>query len=273
MKNNYRFFRSVLLIAFLSLFALSLIGQNNRYYVLQYLKVPPVQENEYLQLEMDVWKKMHQARIDAGVLDGWHLYRVISPQGTQTDYDFITVLIYNNPEKLAGHFENYGVDYTQVLSSDEIAAALKTPEIRDLVYEEVWQTIDGLQAPDSDQMFRFQRFNAMKTNPNQDDQNYVSIEQNYWKPVHQQRIKMGSMYGWGLYQMIIPGGTEREYTWATVDYFDRFIDIMNDDENTKLFDKIHRKNAVKYLEETVQSRDLLRTEIRELIDYINVTNL
>ena len=70
--------------------------------------------------------------------------------------------------------------------------------------------------------------------------------------------------------MIIPGGTERKYTWATVDYYDRFIDIMQDELNDKLFKQIHhKKNPEKMLEETLSSRDLLRTEIRELIDYIS----
>ena len=68
--------------------------------------------------------------------------------------------------------------------------------------------------------------------------------------------------------MIIPGGTEREYHWATVDFYDNFIDIMAD--NGMIFEKLHgKKKAEKYTEETVTSRDLLKIEVRELLDYIN----
>lgn len=225
-------------------------------------------ENEYLELETEVWKKMHKARMDKGVLDGWYLYRVISPNGSSTEYNFVTVLVYNDTEKLAGHFENYGVDYTQILSPQEIKFALKTPEIRNLVYEEVWQSVDGISVITPEKMFRFQRFNAMKTFDDPERPDYVEMETKYWKPLHQERIKMGSMLGWGLYNMIIPGGTERDYTWSTIDYYDKFIDIMQDDLNDRLFRQIHnKKNPEKLLAQTLESRDLLRTEIRELLDY------
>jgi hypothetical protein len=266
MKN--RLVQLFIIVSFLFSILLSsqsLSAQKGTYYVVQYIKVPPTIENEYLKLETEVWKKMHQARIAKGVLDGWHLYRVISPNGSSTEYNYITILIYNSTLKLAQHFEEYGVDYTKVLNSEEIALALKTPELRNVVYEEVWQNTDLLKPDNTDHNFRFQKFNAMKTHDNDDE--YVSIEQKYWKPVHQERIKMGSMHNWGLYHMIIPGGTTRDYTWATVDYYDRFIDIMQDELNDRLFRQIHNsKNADLYLQETLVSRDLYKTEIRELLD-------
>lgn len=262
-------FLKVFFAFLLFLGATAIYAQSNNYFVVQYIKTPPTIENEYLELETQVWKKMHQARIASGRLDGWHLYRVISPSGSNTEYNFVTVQIYRSVEKLAGHFEEYGVDYTKVLSSDEIAFALKTPELRNVVYEEVWQNEDSA-TNERGKMFRFQRFNAMKTVDDSADAKYVQIEQNYWKPIHQRRIELGSMNSWGLYHMIIPGGTQRDYTWATVDYYDRFIDIMQDDLNTNLFDEIHGADkGEQYLKETTESRDLLRTEIRELIDYIS----
>lgn len=268
MKNQPLYLSRIIFLLFMLCTAASISSQNNNYYVVQYIKVPPTIENEYLELETQVWKKMHQARITSGRLDGWHLYRVISPSGSNTEYNFVTVQIYNSVEKLSGHFEEYGVDYTKVLSSEEIAYALKTPELRNLVYEEVWQDEDSAINPSS-KIFRFQRFNAMKTVDDSADAAYVYIEQNYWKPIHQRRMELGSMNSWGLYHMIIPGGTQRDYTWATVDYYDRFIDIMQDDLNNKLFDEIHGADKTdQYLRETTESRDLLRTEIRELIDYI-----
>lgn len=273
MKNFYNYFlKNTMVVALVVLIfnssAAQIESSSASYYVIQYHKVEPNMENEYLKLEFDIWKKMHQARIEKDILDGWFLFRVISPTGSKTEYNFVTALAYDNAEKLAGHFEAFGVDYTSVLDAEEISQALNTPNIRELVYEEVWKSIDVIMKKDPEKMYRFQVFNAMKMRDNVAELEYQRIEKEYWKPMHEYRIGQNKLHGWGIYNMIIPGGTEREYHWATVDFYDNFIDIMAD--NGMIFEKIHgKKKAEKYTEETVTSRDLLKIEVRELLDYIN----
>ena len=236
--------------------------------MVQYLNASPAQESEFYEVESTIWKKMHAARIKEDLLDGYSLFRVISPTGTKTEYNFVVVLEYETVEKLAGHFESYGVDYTSILSAQEISTAIRTPEIRDLVYEEVWLNLETVFRPNPEKMYRFQVFNAMKLRPGVTADEYQRVESTYWKPVHQKRINDKNMFGWGIYNMIIPGGTEREYSWATVDFYDNFIDIMGDTNGH--FNNIHgTKNAAKYMEETIGSRDQLRTEVRELLEYMS----
>lgn len=255
---------SIVLIISFVLYAIP--SHSQHYFVYQYFKVSPAQENEFLNLELNVWKKIHQARINANLMDGWYFYRLISPSGTRTEYNFVLVMEYETAEKLAGHFESYGVNYTDFLSSSEIALALKTLEIREMVYEEVWTELNVMMNENADEIFRFQVFNAMKLHPDVTPEEYQRMENKYWKPMHEQRIKDNAMYGWGIYNMIIPGGTERAYQWATVDYYGKFIDILGNNEDG--FAKIHgAEKAEKYLEETLSSRDLLKTEVRELLDY------
>ena len=258
-------FSSIIILLFIGVLGLN--AQQNPYYIVQYYNVEPSMENEYLLLENDVWKKIHKARIESDLLDGWHLFRVISPTGSKTEYNYVLILEYDNVEKLAKHFEEFGVDYTQILSAEEIAFALKTPEIREVAYEEIWTAVDEMMKDQTSSSYRFQVFNAMKFKPGITAEDYQAIEQTYWKPAHQMRMAQGKMFGWGIYNMVIPGGTEREYSWATVDYYNNFVEVM---EGTgSLLEVIHgKKNAEKYLEETNAKRDLLRTEIRELLDYM-----
>ncbi|NNF32728.1 MAG: hypothetical protein HKN68_01380 [Saprospiraceae bacterium] len=273
MKNinilNCKAIRFPILLFALFLATIGNTQSTQSFYIVQYLKVHPSMENEYLQLETEVWKKMQTARIEAGVLDAWSLYRVISPAGTKTEYNFVTILEYKTAEKLSGHFESYGVDYTSLLTAEEIAFALKTPEIRDLVYEEVWTSVDLMMKENSPEMHRFQVFNAMSLKPGVSEDEYAEIETRYWKPMHERRMNSNRQHGWGLFSMRIPGGTERAYHWATIDYFDRFIDIMQDEGNNNMIKIYGKKEADKITEKTLASRDLLRSEIRELLDYVN----
>lgn len=254
---------------FLLLFSIQLNSQAavGNYFAVQYLKVQPQMENEFIELETQVWKKIHEQRMKEDILDGWYLYRVLAPSGTTTEYNYILMYEYDSAEKIAGHFDGYGVNYSALLDKDEIVLALRTPEIRDMVYEEVWRTVDQTMTPNSQTLFKYTIFNSMKMKPGIDEGEYQRMEQEYWKPMHEERIRRNMMYGWGMYTMIIPGGTERNYHWATVDYYHNFIDYLR--ETQPIMNQIHGKEkADMYLEETISKRDLLKGEIRELVDYM-----
>ncbi len=221
-----------------------------------------------MRLELEVWRKMQEARIKADVCDGWYFFRVVAPIGSATEYNYVTMNVYDTAEKLSGHFENFGVDYNTILSPQEITLALRTEQIRELVYEEVWTTVEEVFPENPEKMYRFQVFNSMKLREGTDEEEYQRMEREYWKPMHEERMKRGVMFGWGLYTMIIPGGTERDYHWATVDFYDHFIDYLRD--NGPLLEEIHGKSkADQYTEETITKRDLLKAEVRELIDFVN----
>ncbi len=237
------------------------------YYTVRYMKVPLENDNEYIRLETEVWKILHQARKDAGLLDGWFLFRVLSPSGTHTEYNYVTVLAYSSVEKLAGHFESYGVDYTKLLNSEQISIALKTDNIRDLVKEEVWQLEDRIYAENMENMYRYQVVNSMRLKPGVSGNEYAEVERTYWKPIHKARMDGGKMHGWGMYSLVMPQGTSASYTWGTADFYSNFEDIFYDYH--PLFSKIHKgKDVDKIYEKTENTRDLLTSEVRFLIDYI-----
>ena len=258
--------------AFLMIFLTFSVGHSQadlgNYFAVQYYKVHPSLENEFVSLQTDVWKKIHRARIQNGLLNGWWFTRVVAPSGTNTEYDYVIVLEYDSAEKLTSHFEGFGVNYSTILDVEEIALALQSPEIGEMVYEEVWRTTDqAFVQSDNNNVYRYQVFNSMKMKPGIDEQEYQRIEHEYWKPVHQERIKRNQMYGWGLYTMIIPGGTERNYHWATMDFYHSFIDYLRPTGDIMI--GIHgNEKAAQISAETDSKRDLLKAEIRELLAYM-----
>ena len=187
----------VICFSFELIFPIRTYSQNAQtmYYTLQYMKVPLENDNEYIRLETEVWKILHQARKEAGLLDGWYLFRVISPSGTQTECNYVTINAYSSLEKLAGHFESFGVDYTKLLNSDQITIALETDKIRDLVKEEVWQLEERIFSENIEKMYRYQVVNSMRLKPGVSGNEYSEVEKTYWKPIHEERINGGKMYG------------------------------------------------------------------------------
>ena len=70
-----------------------------------------------------------------------------------------------------------------------------------------------------------------------------------------------------MYSLVMPGGTSASYTWGTADFYSSFADIFYD--FTPLFSIIHKgKDMDKIYEKTGNTRDLLSSEVRLLIDSI-----
>ena len=83
--------------------------------------------------------------------------------------------------------------------------------------------VAGVVAARSDDSPRIYVFDFMKVEPGGEDR-YVQAETRWWKPVHAERIKNGSMRSWSLYRVRYPDGAAREYDFLTVNVFDDFAD-------------------------------------------------
>ena len=92
-----------------------------------------------------LWRKIHQVRIDEGSMADWALYSLVFPGGSATEYNYATVNGYSEYKQLnlfdfAGLVEKAGLG----MSVNEVSG--KTQAARDLVRSEVWYLIDYVQA-------------------------------------------------------------------------------------------------------------------------------
>ncbi len=104
----------------------------------------------------------------------------------------------------------------------------------------------------------------MKVEPGQDEA-YLQVEREWWKPVHEDRIRRGQMHAWALYRVRYPDGTQRDYDFVTVNVFDKFEDAERDP--FELFPLVHPELDIERVEqETLASRRLVRGELWYQID-------
>ena len=61
----------------------------------------------------------------------------------------------------------------------------------------------------------------MKSTGQQVD-DYVSMEQMVYKPIHAERIKAGEIIGWYLYEVQYPSGENTEYNYVTLTIYANF---------------------------------------------------
>lgn len=107
------------------------------------MKVDPAKEDDYVALERDVWKPMHQERVKQGRLRSWTLYEVRFPAGTKRECDYRTANIYNS---LADIDRPIADIVSKIHPNVPIAElARRTYAGRDLTHSELWYQVDQTQ--------------------------------------------------------------------------------------------------------------------------------
>src|SRR6185295_2351325 len=110
-------------------------------YLVNFMKANPAKVEEYLKLERETWKPVHQERIRAGQMRSWALYGVQYPYGTSLGYDFVTIDTYAS---LADAERDISALFAKVHPSTPLAdIGSRTEAARSLVRGEVWSRIDS----------------------------------------------------------------------------------------------------------------------------------
>ncbi|MGI9174130.1 MAG: hypothetical protein ACR2GR_02265 [Rhodothermales bacterium] len=239
------------------------------YLRLDYMDVEPAGEGAYVELERQVWKPVHEALIEAGILTGWNLYAVRLPGGTENGYNYVTVNVYDSLTDL----ENpYPEDVLTRVHADTALAGLaaRTYAARDLVRSELWvlldQAVDTASADTSGAPSRYALIDFMRVKPGGEEA-YISLERDGAKPVHQERVKEGKIDSWRLYGLMLPSGTEYGYNYGTAGFFDS-LTALEDPDLEELISRVHEGADLSELMGRVfAARDLVRSELWELIDH------
>ncbi|MEO1448986.1 MAG: hypothetical protein AAFV07_05620, partial [Bacteroidota bacterium] len=131
-----------LLLVFCFAFTPNLSAQEQGYEVVEYMKVLPGQRDNYLAAEK-IWRKIHQHRLEQGKIRFWYIFQVLSPGGTDTEYDYMVVTGYKNWDAIEELRLNWRENMPE-MTEDDIAVLQNTGKTRNLVKREIWRTHDRL---------------------------------------------------------------------------------------------------------------------------------
>lgn len=232
-----------------------------------YMKVQQGQADEYVSVERELWKPIHEELANDGKILGWGLYAVRFPGGTGHDYNYVTVTFYDSMADVEDL--EYATYAERAHPDKDVNVVLeRTFEARKAVRGELWTRLDEVTPEASpSEPPPFIRLDYMKVSPG-GAEDYVNLEQNVWKPVHQARLDAGTIAGWELWQMILPGGTSQPHNYATVTGFQSMADMPGYPEG--VWDEVHPDQSTdEILQQTLEARDLVQTELWELVDGVS----
>ena len=111
-----------------------------QYLQVQYMKVNPGMASEYRSLERDLWKPVHQERVNRGLIRSWGVYGVHLPGGA-VDYDFVVLTEF--PDFASLESSRYPELFSEVQGMEDYEAVLKkTNDARTRVRHDVWVLVE-----------------------------------------------------------------------------------------------------------------------------------
>ncbi|MEM7510298.1 MAG: hypothetical protein AAF388_05135 [Bacteroidota bacterium] len=234
---------------------------------LSYMKT---KSSDYLTVETEYWKKIHQSRIEAGELSAWYLYEVVYPSGTQTDYNYITLNVYGaaadmlkmTNENLMAHLEKA----LPGMAPEEVFDA--TGASRDLVKTEAFSLLDRFPQGATGKATEFLMANYMDVAPGK-EQEYVAMEKEVFKKGHAARINAGQMDSWFLGVRQFPYGTDFGPAFMTVDGYGSFENIFKSPSEEMMNEAMGAGfDMDRAFDDMDRLREVKRAELWKLVDFV-----
>jgi len=255
-------------------------AQSRAFVTFDYMNVKPANVDEYLNLEGKVWKPVHKEFQNRGIEVSWSLYRVRGA-GTQNHYNYVTVSVYDGLESLDNDQSLFNEIISKVYSSEELDGFWnRTSEARSHNGQDIFFVYDQALKGNNKELSAFSSgkigqditVTFMQTLAGQDA---VGLESKWWKPIHKERIKRKVINSWEVLtkRFVALGQTQLDHdyvTWENYTTFSTIDDSYNSNTFTKAVEKAHPGVDFNEVNEaTVKSRDILRSEIWELVDHLN----
>lgn len=243
-------------------------SQRDDYKKIDYIKVNQEHLGTFLQLAENELKPDFNSLIEQGHLKGWALYRVQFPGGQKSNYDFISIATGTSLDTLGNSFSNNGtLEYLpgSVGSNGQRQFA----SISSLVKSEIWKVENNVADGSNDGPSKYMTMDYMNVAPGKNP-DYLMLEDEIAKPIHQERIDQQRMAGWEVYSLILPGGMDYGYNFATGNHFDSLSHIEFGFNDEIIKQTMGQNSNVPELFNTIYTtRDLVQVELWELVDHVH----
>lgn len=162
---------------------------------IEYMQVPEGGEELYFKVE-DVWKKIHRARREAGVITNWMLLKVDRTPQTQGDYNYVVVHLSESFDKLRN---DQMADLNLEFTSEEQEIYNQTGTARELVRSDYWDLVASAE-PDRFGQPGFDPTTFINRMQSKNEARHWELEQSVWRRIWSQHVTDGHLWNWHLWR-------------------------------------------------------------------------
>lgn len=194
-------------------------AQDKLFAVVELMEVDNDQESAYAETEA-FWEKIHQQRVNNGEIIGWDLWQLL-PGGEDQGYQYATVTLYSSRAAMfkTGDWMGNAKKAYPKLSDNQLNDKLnQAAKSRDLAVRIYLERVARTEGDFNLEIGTMATFDWMKVSL-EDWQEYESIEQEIFQPMHQAEVDNGSKGSWSLMRYVSPIGSDTYASHVTVNMF------------------------------------------------------
>jgi hypothetical protein len=240
------------------LHAQSLEGE---YLKVDYLSIGSDEENEFLNQTREKWKEMQIERIEKEEISNWRLYKVKFPGSWQNNYNYVSV----TSAKSMSAFEN-----SEFNDSDLSMAVSQNPSMRpinSITHSELWRVRNSVIKEGNSEPSLYMIKDYMDV-PLGREYEYQMFEDEIARPLHEDRMDLDRMNAWEVYELIIPGGLNYGYNFSTGNFYNKLEHIEFGFTDELIRANHPDVNLMEFFETIFSTRDLVKSELWVLIDFL-----
>lgn len=238
--------------------------QEGDYMHVDYLQIDRGEIRSFTAQIETVLKYVQQTRVNTGSLKEWYVYRVLYPGSQDTAHNFVSVSICSN----ICAFEDYRDSLIDDLDKPEFAELIKT--YQDLMipnHSELWRIHNNFTRTDDMEPARYFSMDYMNVRDGM-EYAYRMMEDEIARPLHERRMENDTMEAWQLFSLVIPGGSKYGYNFATGNHFKNLRDFEFGFTDELIRQTHPDTNISEFFENIERTRDPVRIEVWELVDYV-----
>lgn len=183
--------------------------ENNQplYLLFEFMQVDDHNSSDYWEVE-SFWSEIHKQRVADNNILGWDLWQ-LTPGGSEQGSQFVTTTLFTSLEAMlqgipGEKFDEYVKKAYPNKSQKEIdAMKKKTVDSRDMAHQLYCKEINTTRGNFEMKIGTLVTLDVMK----QLDNTYPKVENEIFKPWHQEMVDKGEKGNWGLVQIILPTGS------------------------------------------------------------------
>lgn len=186
--------------------------QKYRILTLDYQKPEPGKARDYVRVERELWKPVHQDRVNKAKITSWKLYEVSFPNGEDQEYDYVTMTEFAHFADLESPYE--GTDFKTVLGDQKYNEMRgMTNAVRKLRRKDTLAILMSTEnwSKASNKMLSV---HYLKSKP-QKSADLLKVQKDLYLPSNEDRIKAGSAISWATTFVRFPEQLDGAYNYVS----------------------------------------------------------
>lgn len=255
-------------LSFCLIFVAIAVGQTteDHYKKIDYLTISQDQLEKFIQVADKEMTSGFEALLESDDIESWYLYKVKYPGGKKSNYNFVSVTTALTLKAFSHHFSDKKSPGF-IPSTMEPKAEQHLTRLATLRKSEIWKVENAAFADSGGSPSRYMTMDYMKVASGKSP-DYLMLEDEIAKPIHLERMDQGRMAGWEVYDLLLPGGMNYGYNFATGNYVNKLEHVEFGINEEIIRQTMGENSNVPELFETIyDTRDLVKVELWELVIY------